>query len=225
MTNREAAVVARGLGLRTRRGWVYRDVDLSADAGDVTAVLGPTGSGKTALLLTLSGRMRPTHGSVRVDGLEAATHMPAVRRRAGLGQVPGVNDLDDSLTAGQHAREAILFRGAAGDTPRSVLSRVGLDEHERTPVRDLDVEQRERLGIAMGLVGSPAVLLVDDIDHDLDILQQERLMELLRGVAADGVAVVAAAINRRTAELADRIVLLGGEDTAPLSSDVMEVVL
>lgn len=222
MTNADTTIVVSGLGLRTRRGWVYRDVEMTADAGKVTAILGPTGCGKTALLLTIGGRMRPTDGSASVGRLDVASNMAAVRRIAALGLVDGVNDLDDALTAGQHAREAILLRGGRSATVHSVLSRVGLTEHERTRVRDLDVEQRERLGIAMGLVGSPTVLLVDDIDHDLDIAQQERVMELLRGIAADGIAVLAACINLRTAELADAIVSLGG---APLSDthELMEV--
>ena len=200
------AVTASGLGLTTRRGSVYTDITFSAEKNRVTALLGSTGSGKTALLLTLAGRMRATHGTATVSGLDLDRDTARIRRVVGLGLVSGVNDLDDALTAGQHAREALLFRGAKRDTPRSVLARVGLAEKEHTPVRDLDIEEHERLGIALGLVGGPAVLAVDDIDHDLDVAQQERVMALLRSLATDGVTVLAACINERTAELADAVV-------------------
>jgi len=200
------AVVADSLGLITRRGTVYTDVTFTSEKHRVTALLGSTGCGKTALLLTLAGRMRATHGTGSIGSLDLDRDTARVRRTVGLGLVGGVNDLDDSLTAGQHAREALLFRGAKRDTPRSVLARVGLAEKERSHVRDLDIEERELLGIALGLVGAPEVLVVDDIDHDLDVAQQERVMALLRAIAADGVTVLAACINERTAELADAVV-------------------
>jgi len=205
-------VTTERLGLRTRRGRVFTDVTFVAEIDRVTALLGATGSGKTALLLTLAGRMRATEGTGTVCGHDLGRETARVRRAVGLGLVGGVNDLDDSLTAGQHAREALLFRGARRDTPRSVLARVGLAERERTHVRDLDIEQRELLGIALGLVGEPKVLVVDDIDHDLDVAQQGRVMALLRSIAADGVTVLAACINERTAELADATVRIGDVD-------------
>jgi len=210
-------VTASGLGLITRRGPVYSDLTFSAENDRVTALLGATGCGKTALLLTLAGRMRATVGAGAVCGFDLRRNAARVRRVVGLGLVGGVNDLDDSLTAGQHAREALLFRGAKGDTPRSVLSRVGLAEKEHSHVRDLDVEQGELLGIALGLVGGPKVLVVDDIDHDLDVAQQERVMALLRVIAADGVTVLTACINERTAELADTVVRIDATDMPLIS--------
>ena len=61
---------ARGLGLKTYAGYAYRAVDVDARAGELTAVRGRNGSGKTALLLTLAGRMKPTEGSLSAGGLE-----------------------------------------------------------------------------------------------------------------------------------------------------------
>jgi len=209
------AIAVSDLGLVTRQGPVFSHLTFSADRDRVTALLGSTGSGKTALLLTLAGRMRATEGSGSVCGLDLKRDAARVRRTVGLGLVNGVNDLDEPLTAGQHAREVMLFRGARRDTPQSVLARVGLAEDERTPVRDLDVEQRERLGIALGLVGGSEVLVVDDVDHDLDVPQQERVMALLRAIAADGVTVLVACIDERTARLADAFVRIDGPDPLP----------
>lgn len=211
----EYEVRVERLGLQTRRGWVYRNMSFSAQPGCVTTVLGPTGSGKTAVLLTLAGRMRPSTGSGTVNGLDLVRDAARIRSAVGLGLIPGVNDLDDSLTAGQHVAEAMLFRPACGDTVRSVLARVGLEHAAATCVRNLDVEQQERLGVGIGLIGCPKVLVVDDIDHDLNVEQQERFMTLLRTVAKSGVTVIAACIDERTAALGDAVVSLvpAGTDT------------
>lgn len=208
------AISVTGLTLTTRRGPVFSDLTFTADGNRVTALLGSTGCGKTALLLTLAGRMRATRGRGTVCGLDLARDASHVRTAVGLGLVAGVNDLDDALTAGQHAREALLFRGGRSDSPHSVLARVGLADEKDTAVRDLDIEQRELLGIALGLVGGVRVLVVDDIDHDLDVAQQERVMLLLRSLSAEGVTVIAACINERTAELADAIVRVDEHDAA-----------
>lgn len=73
-------VEASGLGLRTRRGWVYRDVDLTAEAGELHAVTGPPGSGRTSLLLTLAGASRTTRGSCAAGGTPRSGRSPGCTR-------------------------------------------------------------------------------------------------------------------------------------------------
>ena len=92
-------VEASGLGLRTRRGWVFRDVDLTVEAGELHAVTGPPGSGRTSLLLALAGRFPPTEGRLRRRG------------PAALGQVAGVHEPDPALTVAEHIQERLLLLG------------------------------------------------------------------------------------------------------------------
>ncbi|NEC68423.1 ATP-binding cassette domain-containing protein, partial [Streptomyces sp. SID9727] len=75
-----AAVTAEGLGLEGPRGWAFRGVTLSADPGSLIAVEGPSGSGRTCLLLSLTGRMRPTEGEAATAGLALPRRAAAVRR-------------------------------------------------------------------------------------------------------------------------------------------------
>ncbi|NED53676.1 ABC transporter ATP-binding protein, partial [Micromonospora aurantiaca] len=100
-------VEARGLGLRTRRGWVYRDVDLTAASGELHAVTGPPGSGRTSLLLALAGRFPHNHGELRRRG------------PAALGQVAGVHEPDPTLTVAEHITERLLL---LGPVPRRLLA-------------------------------------------------------------------------------------------------------
>ncbi|GAA2458002.1 hypothetical protein GCM10010421_59290 [Streptomyces glaucus] len=86
-------VTARDLGVRGPRGWAFRGVRVEAGPGSLIALEGPSGSGRTCLLLTLTGRMRPTEGQARVGGFALPRRMSALRRVTDLAHVPGVTDL------------------------------------------------------------------------------------------------------------------------------------
>ena len=98
-------LTARGLGLRTRRGWVFRDVDLDVEPGELVALTGPSGSGRTSLLLALAGHFRTTAGTRRLAG------------RAGIGLVPRINEPEPGLTAAEQVRERELLLGRSARWP------------------------------------------------------------------------------------------------------------
>ncbi|MFI9587251.1 ATP-binding cassette domain-containing protein [Streptomyces sp. NPDC052236] len=116
-----AAVTAEGFGHRGPRGWAFRSVDIAAEPGALVAVEGPSGSGRTSLLLTLTGRMRPTEGRCEVGGLQLPRRMAAVRRISALGPVPDVSELDPALTVAEHLRERVLLRRRFDGSPGALL--------------------------------------------------------------------------------------------------------
>ncbi|MHC5700602.1 ATP-binding cassette domain-containing protein [Streptomyces tirandamycinicus] len=208
-----AAVRARGFGLRGPRGWAFRKVDVEAGPGSLIAIEGPSGSGRTCLLLALSGRMKPAEGHAEVGGLRLPRKMAAVRRISALGPVPGVSDLDPALTVAEHLRERVLlqrrFDGslrallrppgerAAADRTRlaEALSVAGLDvdalpKAGRTAVRDLGRLEVLRLSVALALIGRPRLLAVDDADLKLSGTDRAEAWRLLRDVAAGGTTVL-----------------------------------
>ncbi|MEW1603077.1 ATP-binding cassette domain-containing protein [Streptomyces sp. NPDC093808] len=211
------AVVADGLGLRGPRGWAFRDVSVHAGPGALIAVTGPSGTGRTCLLLALTGRMRPTEGRAVVGGLELPRRMAAVRRRSGLAHVAGVTDLDPAFTVAEHLRERELLRRRFGDAlprprrllrPRAerrrerrrhieeALATAGLDpaalpKGERTAVRDLERVEALRLSLALALLGRPRLLGIDDTDLKLSSAERDEVWGLLRSVADTGVTVLA----------------------------------
>ncbi|MFC7467629.1 ABC transporter ATP-binding protein [Actinomadura keratinilytica] len=91
-----AAVEAEGIGLKGPRGWVFREVTVEAAPGSVVALTGASGTGRTCLLLALTGRMKLTEGEARIGGLRLRKQAAAVRRTAALAHVPGVDDLEPS---------------------------------------------------------------------------------------------------------------------------------
>lgn len=204
----------RGLGLRGPRGWAYRGVRVTAGPGSLVAVAGPSGSGRTSLLLTLTGRMRPTEGTALVGGLVLPRRMAAVRRVSALAHVPGVTDLDPALTVAEHLRERALLQRRFGDSVRGLLrprreraraarqaidralDAAGLDPQSlpkgaRTAVRDLERVERLRLSVALALIGRPRLLGVDDVDLKLSPDERAEVWELLRSLTEDGTTVVA----------------------------------
>ncbi|MFH8761848.1 ATP-binding cassette domain-containing protein [Streptomyces althioticus] len=211
------AVAVDGLGLKGPRGWAFRDVSADAGPGALIAVAGPSGTGRTCLLLSLTGRMRPTEGRAAVGGMELPRYMAAVRRRSALAHVTGVTDLDPSLTVAEHLREQELLRRRFGDAlprPRQLLRpraerlrerrrhidealvTAGLDlaalpKRERTAVRDLERVEALRLSLALALLGRPRLVGIDDTDLKLSAAEREEVWELLRSVTGTGVTVLA----------------------------------
>ncbi|MGW2508590.1 ATP-binding cassette domain-containing protein [Streptomyces scopuliridis] len=207
-------MIAEDFGLKGARGWAFRHVRVDAAPGTVVVIEGPSGSGRTCLLLALTGRMRPTEGRAEIAGLPLPRAMSAVRRISGLGHVPGVSDLDPALTVAEHLRERALLQRQFGGSPRALprprarraaeardridtaLTAAGLDtaalpKGERTSVRDLERLEALRLSVALALIGRPRLLAVDDLDLKLSDADRAEAWRLLRSVAEDGTTVLA----------------------------------
>jgi ABC-type multidrug transport system ATPase subunit len=210
----EVGVTADGLGLRGPRGWAFRGVDVDAEPSSLIAIEGPSGSGRTSLLLALTGRMKATEGTASVGAARLPRQMAAVRRVSALAHVAGVTDLEPALTVGEHLRERALlqrrFDGSVRDLLRpraqrearttsqvdAALAAAGLDRESlpkdaRTAVRDLERVEALRLSVALALVGRPRLLGVDDIDLKLTDAERTEVWTLLRSLAAAGTTVVA----------------------------------
>ncbi|WP_449342482.1 ATP-binding cassette domain-containing protein, partial [Streptomyces aurantiogriseus] len=114
-------VTAEGFGLRGPRGWAFRDVGLEAEPGSLIVIEGPSGSGRTSLLLALTGRMKATEGTATVGTAHLPKQSAAVRRISALAHVAGVTDLDPALTVGEHLRERALLERRFGGSVRELL--------------------------------------------------------------------------------------------------------
>ncbi|MFF5702725.1 ATP-binding cassette domain-containing protein [Streptomyces sp. NPDC012794] len=209
-----AAVKAEGFGLKGPRGWVFRGVGIEAAPGSLIALEGPSGSGRTCLLLALTGRMKATEGHAEIGRHRLPKKMAAVRRITALGPVPGVNDLDQALTVAEQLREGAMLqrrydaplrsllrprgdrRAAARARIDEALAAVGLDlsalpKGERTSVRDLERLEAVRLSLAIALLGGPRLLALDDLDIKLSDAERAQAWALLRSVADRGTTVLA----------------------------------
>jgi iron complex transport system ATP-binding protein len=213
------ALAVRSLGIRAGERQLVSEMSVEFRAGEVTAILGRNGSGKTLTLHTLAGLRRPQQGVVRLDG----TPLDHLRRRA-IAQRLGVllQDLEESFTS--TALEAVLigrhphlaswqWEGADDErAARDALARVQMDAFADRSTDKLSGGERRRVAIASLLAQSPQVFLVDEPTNHLDPHHQIAVLELFRAQADTGRTVIATLHDPTlAARFADRVILLFGD--------------
>lgn len=182
-------------GLRLVRGGkvVVRDVDMDLAPGQVTALLGANGAGKSSLVLGLAGVVRPAAGSVALAGREYAGKAPDVIRAGGIAAVPEGHRVLGDLTV----RENLEVAGSV--LPRAKVS-AGIDhalgvfpelaERLHQKASTLSGGQQQMVAVGQALVCSPTFLLADELSFGLAPVVVGRLMDVLRHIAAAGTGVL-----------------------------------
>lgn len=199
-------ISARVLELKNLIGNPYSGVDLDVRQGEVVAIRGRNGSGKSALLLTLAGRMRFTKGSLEVLGYKLPQRINAVQRRTGMAHFEGLNDVDesqriDSLIA---AEFDLYNRRPSKDEVIAYLEEWNLADVARMRVADITEERLVMLYVALAWVGHPHIIVVDDIESQLTKTQSTQIMQKLIDLAHDrNVTVLVGVLERDLAAMAD----------------------
>ncbi|HEU5148872.1 MAG TPA: ATP-binding cassette domain-containing protein [Iamia sp.] len=207
------AIEVRGLAKRYGDRVVLDGIDLDVPAGTVLALLGPNGAGKTTVVNILSTLVPADGGTARVAGHDVATDPAAVRRSIGVtGQFAAVDDL---LTGEENIALVGRLLHLPGDELRQrtadLLDRFGLAAVAADLPGTYSGGMRRRLDLAMGLVGRPQVLFLDEPTTGLDPRSRRTLWDIVRGLVADGVTILLTTQYLEEADqLADRVALLDG---------------
>ena len=172
-----------------------RDVSFDVRAGEVLGVVGPNGAGKSTLLDLIAGSVRPDAGRVILDGHDISRLSAPARSRRGVGrsyQVPrpftGMTVLENVLVGSRFAGGQ---RGGAGyDAACDALVVTGLMRHANRPAGQLTLLDRKRLELARALATGPRLILLDEIAGGLTDQELPELIELIRGLGRQGMAVV-----------------------------------
>jgi ABC-2 type transport system ATP-binding protein len=206
-----STITVRGLRKAYGSKVVLDGLDLDIAAGSILALLGPNGAGKTTTVNILSTLVAADGGSARVAGHDPASDPDAVRAAIGVtGQFSAV----DGLLTGE---ENLLLMADLHHLPRAegrarardLLERFDLAESARKPAATYSGGMRRRLDLAMGLVGRPRVLFLDEPTTGLDPRSRRTLWQLIRELAATGVTVLLTTQYLEEADqLADRIAVL-----------------
>ncbi|MGK2867504.1 MAG: ABC transporter ATP-binding protein [Mycobacterium sp.] len=211
-----SAVQVRGLAKSYGAVRAVRDLDLDVGYGEIFAILGPNGAGKSTTVEILEGNRRRDTGQVTVLGADPGTAGRQWRARIGI----VLQEVSDAgmLTVGETVRMFSSCYGAARD-PAEVLELVGLAPVVDRRVRSLSGGQRRRLDVALGIVGKPELLFLDEPTTGFDPEARQQFWELIRLLAGDGTTIVMTThYLEEAAALADRVAVVAGGTVVAVDS-------
>ena len=197
---------------------IAEDLSFSVGAGDTVGIVGPNGAGKTSLFGLISGDLAPEAGQVRFAGRNVTRLDSAARCRLGIGrtyQVPrpfvDMTAFENVLVAAQQGGG--LRRKASYAAAASALDRTGISGEANVPAGRLGLLARKRLEIARALATGPQLLLLDEVAGGLTDPEVSVLVEIVRGINAEGVAVIwiEHVVRALTSLVARMTCLYGGE--------------
>ncbi len=195
-------------GLRKTYGafTAVHDLDFTVDAGEILAVLGPNGAGKTTTVEILEGYRERDAGEVRVLGMDPASGGAELRQRIGI--VLQECGISPYLTV----TEVLSMHAECYRSPRrvgEVIELVGLDEKVDARVKTLSGGQQRRLDLALGLIGDPELLFLDEPTTGFDPTARRQAWEVVKNLGALGKTILLTTHYMEEAQvLADRVVVI-----------------
>jgi ABC-2 type transport system ATP-binding protein len=204
----DAAIRVRDLRKTYGGTTAVAGLDLDVHRGETLALLGPNGAGKSTTVQILSAQLPRDGGAVTVLGTDPAKADRRFRSRLGIVSQTA-NDLLE-LTVGEVVRHFAAYYPHPRD-PEQVIAEVGLTGQAKQKIRQLSGGQRRRVDVALGVVGNPEVLFLDEPTTGFDPEARRRFWGLIRSLAADGATILLTTHYLDEAEaLADRIAVIAG---------------
>ena len=195
-----------------------RDLSFDVEEGEVFGFLGPNGAGKSTTINMMLDFVRPTSGSVRVHGLDAQAQSVGVRTRTGV--LPEGFSVYERLTGREHVEFAIESKDVH-QSPVELLERVGLEDAVDRKAGGYSKGMRQRLAMAMALVGEPDLLVMDEPSTGLDPEGAREMREIVTEEADRGATVFFSShILGQVEKVCDRVGIL--RDGEMVAIDTME---
>ena len=218
---------------------VIDGLSLAVGEGEALGVIGPNGAGKTTALNLMIGRLRPERGAVVFDGRDVTRVAPHARCRTGIALTHQIPHPFDELTVFENVLVGGVFGGARRERSAyapclAALELSGLAPKANTRAGALTLLERKRLELARALATSPRVLLLDEIAGGLAEREVHELVELIRRVHREGVAIIwiehivhalRSVVSRLAVISAGRLLTEGAPDDVMASPEVQRVYL
>lgn len=202
----QAIVQVENLSLAYRSVRAVQDVSFTVEPGEILAIIGENGSGKTSAVECVEGLRRPESGSVQVFGLDPWRHRREVYRRM------GVQLQETAYPSKIRVEEQCELFASFYDRPadwRLLLSQLGLEEKKKRPVSKLSGGERQRLSILLALMGRPGLLILDELTTGLDPQVRQSMWTSFENIRESGAAILMVSHYLDEVEaLADKILYL-----------------
>lgn len=213
MTNSASRLQAKGLKKSYGRRDVVRGVDLHANGGEVVGLLGPNGAGKTTTFSMVAGLVRPSGGSIRLNGKDITKEPTHKRALLGIGYLPQEASTFRKLTVEQNVRAIAetlpLKRKEVDDLVEERLAELKLEKLADQKAYTLSGGERRRLEITRALVLSPKFLLLDEPFSGVDPISVSEVRKIIRNLRDKGIGIFLTDHNvRETLLSVDRAYLL-----------------
>jgi putative ABC transport system ATP-binding protein len=198
----------------TESGRVYalRGVDATFPKGKVSAIVGPSGSGKSSLLRVLAGMDHPTEGSVKVgeDEISRASSkvLRRVRRKVGFVFQRPSDNLISYLNVLEHVKLAARYRRGPSRDPMELLELLGLAQRADHRPEQLSGGEQQRVAFAQAVVGGPELVIADEPTAELDSHSSEALLQVIHVLAEEGQSVVLSTHDPQAIDVADKTLFL-----------------
>ena len=222
----------RGIRKRFGDAEVLKSVDFEVSAGEIRALVGQNGAGKSSLMKVLSGVYAPDAGSILVDDVDVRIDSPSDAHAAGIRMVfqefsliPGMNASQNVVLSQERTRFGLTNDRAERDIALALFERLGVDIDPDRPVRELRVADRQMVEIAKALSRDPKVLVLDEPTAALSREEAERLFAVVRRLREGGLGIVFISHHmQEVIEICDSVtVMRDGLVVATLDAEEMTV--
>jgi lipopolysaccharide export system ATP-binding protein len=211
--NQNRGLVIKGLRKSYKKRVIIRDVSMDLRRGEVVALLGPNGSGKTTSFYAIAGLVNPDGGQVKIDGTDV-TSLPMYRRaRMGIGYLPQEMSIFRGLSVEDNIAAILDVSEKDPHTRRErleeLLGEFSIEHLRRTPAIALSGGERRRVEIARALAANPKYLLLDEPFAGVDPISVDDIRNLVKALKDRGLGVLITDHNvRETLEIVDRAYIL-----------------
>lgn len=193
-------LLAQGLGLLTKSGWVFKDIDLTLQPASVAAIVGPSGTGRSCLLLALSGRMDPNTGTLIVAGHNFADKPGHIRTLTAVARISSVAGPEPGLTVRESIDERCLIEDVNATIGRTrfleACDALQVTFDPQALAATLIGDQATLLAVALACVRVSAIIVLDDLDRGVSAAMQQVILDALIRLAKTGPTIILSTTDR-----------------------------
>ncbi|HHJ7897878.1 TPA: lantibiotic protection ABC transporter ATP-binding protein, partial [Streptococcus pyogenes] len=164
---------------------ILNNVNMNIPKGKVYALIGPNGAGKSTIMKILTGLVSKTSGSIIFEGREWSR-----RDLRKIGSIIEEPPLYKNLSAYDNMKVVTTMLGVSESTILPLLNKVGLGNIDKRPVKQFSLGMKQRLGIAISLINSPKLLILDEPTNGLDPIGIQELREIIESFKSEGMTIM-----------------------------------